>query len=155
MQPVLSSPKAQWLAQQLGTPSSQPWKAGSQERQLVTTTLGQGRSFFGELLNAAATENLANERNPSLFLLPKPVRAGWPVLRPAQCQLLPAPWLPTALCHLHSTLSMTGCRALGHGGSAGGSCWVPQNTGSCRAPAPRYHGDTALVTCTPKMVQLW
>lgn len=153
MQPVLSSPKAHWLAQQLGTPSSQPWKADSQERQLVTTTLGQGRSLFGELLNTA-TENLANERNSSLFLLPKPVRAGWPALMPAQCQLLPTPWLSTALCHLHSTLSMTGCRALRHRWSAGGSCWVPQNTGSCRAPAPRSHRDTLLVTCTPKIEQV-
>lgn len=72
-QPVLSSPKAHGPAQQLGTPSSQPWKASSWERQLVTTTLGQGRSLSGQLLNTAATENLAKERNPSLFSLPKPM----------------------------------------------------------------------------------
>lgn len=64
--------------------------------------------------NTAVMENLAKERNPPLFSPPKLVRAGRPVLTPAQCSLLPAPWLPTALCHLHAALSTTGCRAPGH-----------------------------------------
>lgn len=139
MQPALSSPKAHGPAQQLGTPSSQPWKAGSQERQLVTTSLGQGRSLFGQLLNTAVTDNLAKERNPSLFSLPKPVRAGWSVLTPAQRPLLPTPWLPTALGCLHSALPTTGCRALAHRPSSDGSCWMPQTQGA----AEPLHLDSA------------
>lgn len=141
-QPVLSSPKAHRPAQQLGTPSSQPWKAGSQERQLVTTILGQGRSLFGQLLNTAVTENLAKERNPSLFLLPKPVRAGRSVLMPAQRPFLPTPWLPTALCRLHSTLTTTGCRAPAHRPSAGGSRWVREQ-GQTQGAAEPLHPDPA------------
>lgn len=153
-QPVLSSPKAHWPAQQLGTPSSQPWKAGSQERQLVTTTLGQGRSLFEELLNTAAMENLGNERNPSLFSLPKPVRAEGQCSHQPGASSCPLPGCPQPCGHLHSALSTTGCRVLGHRWSAGGPHWMPQNTGSCRGPALRSHGDKLLVTCTPKMEQL-
>lgn len=110
-QPVLSSPKAHWPAQQLGTPSSQPWKAGLQERQLVTTTLGQGRSLFEELWNTAATENLGKKSLP--FLATRTCQGRRPVLTPAQCQLLPTPWLPTALwaspfCLVHDRVQGTG-----------------------------------------------
>lgn len=153
-QPVLFSPKAHRPAQQLDTPSSQPWKASSQDRQLVTTTLGQGRSLFGELLNTAVTENLANERNPSLLHYPNPSGQDGQCSTPAQHPLLPVPCLPTALCHLYSTLSTMGCRAPGHRWSAGGSRWVPQSTGGCRAPGPGSHRGTPLVTCTPKTEQL-
>lgn len=74
MHTVLFPPKAHTAGSAARrAPSSQPWKANSQERQLVTTALLQGSSLFGELLNKAVTENLAKEDKSLPSSLPKPV----------------------------------------------------------------------------------
>lgn len=153
-QPVLSSPKAYRPAQQLGTPSSQPWEASSQDRQLVTTTLGQGRSLFGELLNIAVTENLAKGRNPSLLRYPNPSGQDGQRSRQPSTHSCPFPDCPQ-LC----AISIPPCprQSAGHqdtGGVQVALPGVPQSTGRCRAPGPGSHRDTPLVTRTPKTEQL-
>jgi len=74
MHTVLFSPKAHTTGSAACRALfSQTWKANSQERQLVTTTLFQGSSLFGELLNKAVTENLAKKDKSLPSSLPKPV----------------------------------------------------------------------------------
>lgn len=74
MHPVLFSPKAHKTSSAARRALfSQTWKANLQERQLVTTTLFQGSSLFGEPLNKAVTKNLAKEDEFLPSSLPKPV----------------------------------------------------------------------------------
>lgn len=97
MHTVLSSPKAHAAGSAARRAlSSQTWKANSQERQLVTTTLFQGSSLFGELLNKAGTENLAKEQKSSPSSLPKPARAGWQTLMLVE-RLFPLPSLAASV----------------------------------------------------------
>lgn len=76
MHTVLFSPKVHTTSSAAHRPLfSQTWKANSQEKQLVTTTLFQGSRLFGELLNKAVTENLAKEDKSLPSSLPQPVWA--------------------------------------------------------------------------------
>lgn len=82
MHTVLFSPKAPTASSAARRPLfSQTWKANSQEKQLVTTTLFQGSGLFGELLNKAVTESLAIREDKSLpSSLLKPVRISQQML---------------------------------------------------------------------------
>ena len=86
MHTVLFSPKAPTTSSAARRPLfSQTWKANSQEKQLVTTTLFQGSGLSAELLNKAVTESLAIREDKSLpSSLLKPVRVSQQVLTLAE-----------------------------------------------------------------------